>query len=438
VTKDTPEFELFPRVVPEGWSGTLLLRGEYDHTRFSQSVSYRYELTSLFWYASSHRRKASIRGEAVPDEEGTLRIPFSPDVTGEWRIVVDAEASGHRHLPCRLGLYVISGDRFHLRPFIGELHCHSTGSDGRQEPAYVPVRARSFGLDFLALTDHQNFQSGREMIDGAMGVLGRRMLLMMGEELHPERREGEDPGQHPHFYHYVAVGHRESVRDSYLADEATTSDEVTQIDKEIGARGAVPGLDLHDYAEGLWKVRKARELGALVLFCHPYWAWPLNIDLSAIEQTFQDGEFDAVEVLSRADPSSLMPNRWARETVAGRSLNVVGVTDHHFWGPDSSLSHSTYVLAEELTQEAIFEAIRGGRSLAFQNGDSPRFVGPDDLVGFAEFYVAKLLPLKRRIMSLEAALGFSALRGGPFNRDLVESLDRELDRLIGRMWASDR
>jgi len=58
-----------------------------------------------------------------------------------------------------------------------------------------------------------------------------------------------------------------------------------------------------------------------------------------------------------------------------------------------------------------------------------------DLIPFAGFYFRSLLPLKRRYMSLQAALGISHLRGGPFDQGLVDSLDIALEDLEARLWA---
>ena len=94
------------------------------------------------------------------------------------------------------------------------------------------------------------------------------------------------------------------------------------------------------------------------------------------------------------------------------------------------------VLAEDLTQEALFEAIRGGRSLACEDVNGRlRLAGPFELIDFADFYHRRLLPQKRRIMGLEAQLALSALRGGAYDRGVVEKLDKELDRFERKAWA---
>jgi predicted metal-dependent phosphoesterase TrpH len=50
----------------------------------------------------------------------------------------------------------------------GQLHCHSTNSDGRLAPAAVVSRYAGLGFDFIALTDHENITKA----NGSILVLG--------------------------------------------------------------------------------------------------------------------------------------------------------------------------------------------------------------------------------------------------------------------------
>ena len=426
---DTIEYQLFPRVVPEGWSGRLRLSGLYAHNKLTPGVKCSYALRSMRWHADKGRKREPICGTAAVDKKGELTIPFEPDIRGEWVLTVTSETKMQRVMPV-LGLFVIQRSMRKLRPYIGDLHTHSTGSDGRQEPAYAGIRARECGYDFLALSDHNNFHASAEMIRKTRGKLGRKMLLMRGEELHAS----------PHgIFHYLSVGHTESIEDIRRRRKATHRREVQKIVRELRERETVARLNLRAYAEGLWKFRKARELGGTLVFCHPYWSHggTLCLDDAELEQSFLDREFDAVEVFSTADYTDYMVNRVTYEAEQGRPVSVVGVSDCHNWGEDGNSGQQwTYVMAEALTQEAVLKAVRERRSLACANFSGyPRFVGPMELVEFADFYHRRLLPQKRRLMRLEAAHAFSALRGGAHERGLPAKIDRELERLERKLWA---
>ncbi|MFC1526282.1 PHP domain-containing protein [Candidatus Latescibacterota bacterium] len=433
------EYSLFPRVVPAGWKGELVVTGDYPHTRPQEGAEYSYELRSAFYDASGSRLKEPVVGVVTPDADGRLVIPFAPDVVGEWQLTIDSEHVRSRNLPCKLGLFAQPRQWYAYRPCIGELHAHSTGSDGGQEPAYVPVRGRSFGMDFFALTDHRNFQAALEMKEKLGGALGRRMVLLAGEELHPEPEDvggGDRPAVHNHTYHYVSIGQRCSVRDACLADPEAAAREIAGIADELRNRGVEEGLDVRGYAEGVWKLRQARELGGTTVLAHPYWGgWPMNLDRAAIEQSLRDREADAVEALSRADPSTFMDSRLIELAAEGITWPLVGVSDGHNWNASSPFSYCTFVMAESLSPDGVLEAVRAGRTVACCLGDSPRYLGPLALVEFAGFYMDCLLPLKRDRMALQAEMAFSYLRGGAFSEELTGQIDAELAALEQQLWA---
>ena len=103
---DTPDYQLFPRVVPEGWSGKLRIQGDYAHSRLVPGVKYGYEIRSMRWHADTDRKREPLKGNLRADAKGRLTIPFEPDIGGEWVVTVTSEDKRIRVLPV-LGLYVI-------------------------------------------------------------------------------------------------------------------------------------------------------------------------------------------------------------------------------------------------------------------------------------------------------------------------------------------
>lgn len=68
----------------------------------------------------------------------------------------------------------------------GHLHIHTTQSDGAQPPAAIARDALAAGLDFLITTDHNVWVEGVERYHE--GETGRRVLLLVGEEVHDVQR----------------------------------------------------------------------------------------------------------------------------------------------------------------------------------------------------------------------------------------------------------
>lgn len=89
-----------------------------------------------------------------------------------YRVAVTITSEpGHvaeRALPSPLASLPCSAPPARLAPWLcGELHCHSWHSDGECSPAEIVALARQRGLDFLAITDHNNATSQRDLANAA-------------------------------------------------------------------------------------------------------------------------------------------------------------------------------------------------------------------------------------------------------------------------------
>ncbi len=120
------------------------------------------------------------------------------------------------------------------RFFRGNLHTHSTVSDGAMSPDEVIKAYRANGYDFIALTDHFRERFGFPVTD-TRSYRDDEFTTILGAELHPPALEnGED-------WHILAVG-------LPLDFPAASQDEDG------------PGL-----------AARARDAGAYVAIAHPHW-----------------------------------------------------------------------------------------------------------------------------------------------------------------------
>ena len=88
----------------------------------------------------------------------------------------------------------------------GALHCHTTRSDGRGTPAEVIDLHRQNGYDFMALTDHRNYNY-KNWSD-------RPMLIVPGMEM-----DADLPGPGLHCHHIVCIGPAEADGNGFHQDE---------------------------------------------------------------------------------------------------------------------------------------------------------------------------------------------------------------------------
>src|SRR5260370_1963134 len=112
----------------------------------------------------------ALAGETEEEIYQALRLRWIPPELREDRGEIEAAAAGR--LPALL-------TRRELR---GDLHTHSTYTDGRASIEQMARRARDCGLEYLAVTDHS-----------------RRLTMVHGldpERLHEQWREIEQIGAH--------------------------------------------------------------------------------------------------------------------------------------------------------------------------------------------------------------------------------------------------
>lgn len=206
----------------------------------------------------------------------------------------------------------------------GNLHGHSTQSDGKLTPAEVCAAYKAAGYDFTCVSDHFRPQHGYPVTDTA-GFREVGFTTIIGAELHaPATSRGVD-------WHILAVG--------LPLDFAPPS-----------AQETGPALG-----------RRARHAGAFIAIAHPHW-YQLQIE---------DGEAldaaHAVEVLNytsavhadRGDGLVFYDMMLSR----GHRLGAIAVDDSH-WKNGDAFGAWVMVKAPELTPEALLGALLEGHYYA--------------------------------------------------------------------------
>jgi hypothetical protein len=212
--------------------------------------------------------------------------------------------------------------RFHK----GNLHTHSTRSDGVRDPAYVCAQYRDAGYDFLALTDHFLARYGFPVTD-TRPFRTSGFTTLLGAEVHaPATELGE-------LWHILSVG---LPLDFPPTDPAETG-------PALAARCAAAG--------------------AYVAIAHPAWYSLTVADAESIPGAH------AVEVYNhtsavRADCGDgwgLLDALLAR----GRRLNACATDDAHFACNDV-FGAWMMVKAEARDPDALLAALKAGHSYATQ------------------------------------------------------------------------
>lgn len=221
------------------------------------------------------------------------------------------------------------------RFYRGNVHLHSTASDGGRSPDQVIADYRDRGYDFVSLTDHflpnasfRPDEPGFITVTDTTALGDDGFATIPGAELHgPAMVNGE-------IWHVVAVG--------LPLDFAPLGEEES----------------------GLEVVRRAREAGAWLSLAHPHWNAVSDDDAMAIADLI-----DAVEVYNHASEVSLRRG-WGMHTAdtllnRGRHVQLNAADDAHLRlaGPMTFIDGFggwIQVKAEALTPESLLAAMKAG------------------------------------------------------------------------------
>lgn len=220
------------------------------------------------------------------------------------------------------------------RFFRGNLHTHSTRSDGALEPAEVCRRYRDEGYDFIALTDHFIGIYKYPIVD-TRPFRTPGFTTIPGAELHGGRQANDE------LWHILAVG----LPADFAPPEAPHFRPV---------EGAESGAAL---------AARAREAGAFIAVAHPQWSGLTLADARLIEaahavETYNHGCWAGCD---RADGFAINDLLLSE----GRRLHLVATDDAHFTEPDH-FGGWVMVKAEENDPDALLAALKAGHHYASQ------------------------------------------------------------------------
>lgn len=204
--------------------------------------------------------------------------------------------------------------------FKGNLHCHSTRSDGQLSPERVCHFYREAGYDFVCVSDHFIERFGFPVTD-TTAFRDESFTTILGAEIHSGQTEAGD------IWHILAVG--------LPLDFAATAED------ESG-----PAL-----------AKRALNAGAFVALPHPEWYGITIRDGESMPEGIHAVEmFNAVcDVMGREGGGYLLDQMMT----SGRSLGAIAVDDAHAYRGDAGRGW-TMVKAAERTPEALLGALKAG------------------------------------------------------------------------------
>ena len=259
-------------------------------------------------------------------------------VEGEWKIIVGAYKVEEQGVYVRYELRMVHKQ---LRLLKGDLHVHTLASDGVHTVEELAWKAKRNGLDFLAITDHNQVSTSAGMAPVTAKIEG--ITLIPGVE----------------WTHYQGHANFLGVDNPYEAPF------MANLPEEVKAR-----------------FDSAHERGALITANHPFEPHvEFKFDLTSLP-------FDCLEVWNGPMRESNLKavGMWHSWLVAGKKVPICGGSDYHRDTPFIFLGGpTTGVYAMSAGPSDILSALKAGHSyLTFApNGPSLEMTAGEALMGDA-------------------------------------------------------
>lgn len=210
----------------------------------------------------------------------------------------------------------------------GNLHTHSTQSDGVLSPEEVCRRYQAEGYDFIALTDHFVGLFDYPITD-TTAFHNERFTTIPGAELHTGSMENG------HLWHIVAAG----LPSDFIPPNAPHFRPV---------KGSEPAASI---------AQRARDAGAFVAIAHPHWSGMTEADARTITAAHAVEIYNHGCVVDNDRGEGFLTLEHLLNS--GRKLNLIATDDAHFNTPDF-FGGWVMVKATQNTPETLLTALKNG------------------------------------------------------------------------------
>lgn len=444
--RDLWDYDIYPKILKKGKESEITIKPIGAHAAFYGNNDCFIRIMPMGNGAFyKYPERENVWGYNVtPESDGTLRFKHTFPAEGEYSVRL---INSDKKVAAKLAVYALEDDLYGRYAYLGDMHMHSCLSDGREAPDIVAANYRSYGYDFMAITDHRRYYPSL-MVMEKYSHLPLDIKFYPGEEIHL-------PGTDVHIINFggdysvnglvsTSLQHERGTDKKFrsvenaknVPDIMSEEEYLAECDKAAEKYDIPEGIEKRDFGACVWTFEKVREGGGLSIFCHPYWI----SDVYQVPENFTEymltvHPFDAFEVLggeSYYRQNGFQTALYYEMRERGIDFPVVGNTDTHGSTEHNPirLTANTIVFAKENTRDAIVSAVKDGYSVAVDNiPDERRYVGHFRLIKYATFLSEKYFPLHDRLCFFEGELMRKYACGDEEAGELLTKLSGEVPAL---------
>lgn len=434
-------YDIFPKVIPVGKEVSITVKPRGGHASFDQKKEYTVAIhTTTEGNPTTYPNRNNYAAyQMSPSEDGCFHIVHTFKKESEYYIRIILE---DKRL-VQLSVYAVADDLVGRYPYIGDMHMHSTRSDGKEHPFIVAANYRKAGYDFMAITDHRKYYPSLETRN-FYAPLHLDVKFYPGEEIHL-------PGNDIHIVNFggdYSVNGLLDCSQQYISKGADPKwrsltgicpDVMTEEQYRDEVNALAETLDIPEnvekfsYASCVWICNHIKKANGLGIFAHPYWISNVyQVPEDFTDYMFETHPFDAFEVfggLTYFQQNGYQVQKYHDYRAKGIQVPIVGNTDTHGSTPYNADWHSarSMVLAYENTRDEIVGAVKSFYNVAIQDiKNHVEVLGTLRMMKYCWFLYEQYLPIHDELCFEEGRLMKEYACGD-------EEAGEDLRRISGRM-----
>lgn len=364
-------FDVSPRIILAGKQTSIIIKSKNSSVKLNGT--YKVMIVPYYEYPYIPFNEYTNPIFEVNTQEGYLSIDYTFDTEQLYRVIVAEETEKGLGILLKTTVYALQEDLFRLMPLCGDFHSHTIHSDGFETPESLLKAAFHHGLDFVAVTDHNNYEGSAEAVVVAKSK-NIPITVINGEEYSSSFTK----------MHIISLGADKPLgKWNYFPDVTPENENYSAV----------------EFSKILCE--KIKENGGVSVMCHPLWkpfrpdGSRLDVPMSIVKELMEADVFDAIEIVggSPADDLTTSCHHHTMARTFGSTpdkIAYLGSTDSHTYSVDPNCGkHFTLLFAKDNTQKDIIDAVRQKLTVAIQviDKDNVLCFGDIRLCMFADFYI---------------------------------------------------
>ena len=336
-------------------------------------------------------------------QNNTILFSYKMSYLGEFVIKVNFTYKESKVV----SLYCLDEVMIKLRPLKGDLHLHSTYSDGRTTPFAMVMASLDSGMDFMSITDHDSYEGSQNAIE-KVKKNDIDILVLAGEEVSVGGKKDMSISQGNG--HILSINANRSI-ENQRKDTKKYEKELQEIVKLLKNEKIDKDINLAHYAKNIWVINKIKEAKGISILAHPNWVYrdgKYHLHQAFYKEMLKSSHLDGVEVFGeeKIKEHNNMTHLTALQT-KNRHKYLAPFSNSDAHDSDHEVGERfTVVFVKEKSASNIITAIKDGLTCAIFKRENyeHQFIGKDELAQYVYFLIKEYYPkhsaLKSRLAKL--------------------------------------